>query len=369
MKTKLILLFALTLALCSCQENGDEPWNTSAKDVTIIALCTDYFNANTIFTMSTADGQIKSTKIVESNDNFRQVFYYNGQVWIWSKSNDGYNMLRYDNGSINERKHISFLDNYLGDDWFIMFKPFSSNYYFNCLNNTEKKNIVFDMNGISKQYTLINPEDYKEEDGSFSLRSFYEVDESGNYYYVYHINGEGPWYVEKNGQNLYEATGLIVEQICMVDHNLYLLGTTTNGQGAYWVNGKIVVDNYLSSINSACALNGKLCLGGYVIDEHNVRKAAMMVGNKYYDLTAELDWDGYVDQETGQGKNNYSSVVNMIVENNEIYSVVSKFNPVNTFVAGGEGYLKEYGNAIFKNEHKIMDFGDKSITSFVVIPQ
>ena len=102
MKTKLILLFALTLALCSCQENGDEPWNPSAKDVTIIALCTDYFNANTIFTMSTADGQIKSTKIVESNDNFRQVFYYNGQVWIWSKSNDGYNMLRYDNGSINE---------------------------------------------------------------------------------------------------------------------------------------------------------------------------------------------------------------------------------------------------------------------------
>ena len=94
-----------------------------------------------------------------------------------------------------------------------------------------------------------------------------------------------------------------------------------------------------------------------------------MVGSKYYDLTAELDWYGYVDQETGQGKNNYSSVVNMIVENNEIYSVVSKFNPVNTFVAGGEGYLKEYGNAIFKNEHKIMDFGDKSITSFVVIPQ
>ena len=367
MKTRLFLLFALSLVLFSCEENGDEPWNPNTKDVTILARCID--SNNTVFVMSTKDGVI-ADMVVNTEGSIGGIYNYNGQPWVWIKNGNRYQMCRFDHGNLADSKDVSFLDDYTGGKWWGWApRVFDSNILFGGINEEDKVFMIFDSNGSPTQYPLsnINLDDYKTENGSFSRSTFYAIDGYSNFFCANLINNE-KLIVEKNGQKLWEDNCSSLSRIEVVGQDLYVLGSY-NGKGAYWVNGRRVVDDKLSAISSVCSLNGTLCLGGYTTDEHKVQRATMKVGDRYYDLTDELDWYGYRDPSTGEGLGKHSCVVKMIVENNEIFAQVTKYNQVSPYLAGDGVYVMPHSDAIFRNDRKVMDMGDKRISSFAVITQ
>ena len=204
------------------------------------------------------------------------------------------------------------------------------------------------------------------------------VNGNGNFYQAYiYFQSSTPeddyWVVKKNGQEIYQVSGIKVEpihtNINAIGDNVYLLGSNYDDKGVYAMNSNAVVDDHFTVISCACVINGQLCLGGYKTDEHKVNRATMKVGDKYYDLTDELGWYEYKDAETGAGNNHSSCVESFMVENNEIYALVRKYSQVNPYISGGYDYVDASGDAIFRNTHKVMDLGDKLIRSCVIIPQ
>ncbi len=365
MKTKFCLLLTLLLVLVSCEDKNDEPWSPQTQDVKIVAL-----SGSTIYSMNTADGQLKTTAIGDSYGTLKHLFLHNGEMMLFSKASDGFRMMKFDGEKITDNKIVTQLNDYLGDHWWVSVSNNNNSYNYACDNYSEDKYVIVDENGNSKEfsYMLNNGEITSFQ---YSLRM---VDGNGNFYHAYlysrELNPSGNWIVEKNGQKLYQVNGnLTALRMCIVGNDVYLLGYNSDGKGAYAVNSKVVVDEEFSAITCASVLDGQLCLGGYKTDEHKVNRATMKVGDKYYDLTDELGWYEYKDAETGAGNNHSSCVESFMVENNEIYALVRKYSQVNPYISGGYDYFNASGDAIFRNTHKVMDLGDKLIRSCVIIPQ
>ncbi len=83
MKTRLFLLLALSLVLFSCEDKNDEPWSPQTQDVKIVAL-----SGSTIYSMNTADGQLKTTSIGDSYGTLKHLFLHNGEMMLFSKASD-----------------------------------------------------------------------------------------------------------------------------------------------------------------------------------------------------------------------------------------------------------------------------------------
>ena len=84
MKTKFFLLLTLLLVLVSCEDKNDEPWSPQTQDVKIVAL-----SGSTIYSMNTADGQLKTTAIGDSYGTLKHLFLHNGEMMLFSKASDG----------------------------------------------------------------------------------------------------------------------------------------------------------------------------------------------------------------------------------------------------------------------------------------
>ena len=366
MKTKLLLLFVVSLVLFSCNEKNDEPLPPTTKDVTIVALT----RGNTLYSMSTSDGQVKTTTIDSSYGDLNDLFMHNGDMMLFSKASDGFRMMKFDGNSIVDSRVIDWLNDYIGGYWWVSVSNTNNSYNYVCSNYSEEKYVIIDENGNSKEFS------YKLNGDITSYMFRYDmsmVDGNGNFYYAYYysreLNPSGYWIVEKNGQKLYQVNGKITPlRMCIAGNDVYLLGYNSEGKGAYAVNSNVIVDEGFSTITCASVLNGQLCLGGFKTDEYNVDKATMKIGGKYYDLTDELGWYEHKDTATGAGNNHSSNVERFLVENNEIFALVRKFNQVNPLITGGDDYFLDSGDAIFRNTHKVMDLGDKLIRSFVVLP-
>ena len=333
MKTRLFLLLALSLVLFSCEDKNDEPWSPQTQDVKIVAL-----SGSTIYSMNTADGQLKTTSIGDSYGTLENLFLHNGEMMLFSK--------------VGLPGKISLL-NQQG---------------LNMLDGLAARSIL-DENGNSREYNYAL-------DNIHPYHSLLTVNGNGNFYqaYIYFQSStpeDDKWVVKKNGQELYQVSGIKAEPIRIneIGDNVYLLGSNYDDKGVYAMNSNAVVDDHFTVINCACVINGQLCLGGYKTDEHKVNRATMKVGDKYYDLTDELGWYEYKDAETGAGNNHSSCVESFMVENNEIYVRVRKYSQVNPYISGGYDYFNASGDAIFRNTHKVMDLGDKLIRSCVIIPQ
>ena len=359
MKTRLYLLFALSLVLFSCEEKNDEPWNPEVHTnyVTIVAL-----SGNTIHSMNTADKQVKTTTLDDSYGVLKRLFMHNGEMMLFSKASDGFRMMKFDGTNVTDNKIVTLLNDYIGDPWWVSVSNTNNNYCYACDNSTENKYVIIDGNGNSKEYS------YNLNNGEFpsiqySLRI---VDGSGNFYHAYKyssdFNSSGNLFVEKNGQFLFQVKGdLTPLRMCLLGNDVYLLGYNSEGKGAYSVNSSVVADGEFSCITCACILDGKLCLGGFKTDIDKVKRATLKVGDKYSDLTHELGWYEHKDFVTGAGDNHSSNVENIVVENNMIFALVRKYTQVNPWVAGGDDYFMESGDAIFCYTEKLMDFGDKLI--------
>lgn len=366
MKSKFFLLFALSLVLISCEKN-DEPLSPLSNNVKIVAL-----SGNTIHSINTADSQLKTTTIDDSYGVLKDLFLHNGEIMLFSKARDGYRMMKYDGNNITDNNIVTLLNDYLADLWLVSIPYPNNSYYYLCRHISEQKYVIIYENGNSKEYFYKN--EYNDGEAPSRVYSINIVDGYGNFYQAYTFyhedNPSGIFIVEKNGQKLYQVNGLKPSILAnFVGDDLYLLGYNSEGNGVYAVNSSVVVDDHFSFITCACIINGQLCLGGYKTDEHKVRRATMKIGNKYYDLTNELGWYEYKDTETGKGNNHSSYVERFLVENNEIYALVRKYSLVNPLVAGGAYSVEYYGDAIFRNTHKVMDMGNRFIRSFVVIPE
>lgn len=367
MKTRLFLLFALSLVLFSCEDKNDEPWNPEVQTnhVTIVAL-----SGNTLHSMNTADKQVKTTTFDDSYGVLRSLFMRNGDMILFSKASDGFRMMKFDGNNVTDNKIVTLLNDYIGNPWWVSVSSTNNYYCYACDNSTEKKYVIIDENGNSKEYS------YNLNNGEFPSfqYSFMIVDGKGDFYHAYKyssdFNPSGNWFVEKNGQFLYQVKGdLTPLRMCLVGNDVYLLGYNSEGKGAYSVNSGVVVDDKFSTITCACVLNGKLCLGGFKTDDYKVNRASVKIGDKYSDLTYELGWYEHKDFVTGAGDNHSSNVENFVVENNMLFALVRKYSQVNPWVAGGDDYFVESGDAIFCYTEKLMDLGDKLINSFVVIPE
>ena len=364
MKTRLFLLLALSLVLISCEDKNDEPWSPQTQDVKIVAL-----SGSTIYSMNTADGQLKTTSIGDSYGTLENLFLHNGEMMLFSKASDGYRMMKFDGDNITGNNIVTLLNDYLGGPWWVDVTSSGNNYFYACSNR--EKYVILDENGNSREYNYAL-------DNSHPYYSLATVNGNGNFYQAYiYFQSSTPeddyWVVKKNGQEIYQVSGIKVEpihtNINAIGDNVYLLGSNYDDKGVYAMNSNAVVDDHFTVINCACVINGQLCLGGYKTDEHKVNRATMKVGDKYYDLTDELGWYEYKDAETGAGNNHSSCVESFMVENNEIYVRVRKYSQVNPYISGGYDYFNASGDAIFRNTHKVMDLGDKLIRSCVIIPQ
>lgn len=367
MKTKLFLLFALSLVLVSCEDKKDEPWNPQVQtnNVTIVAL-----TGNTLHSMSTSDKQVKTTTVDDSYGVLKCLFLHNGEMMLFSKASDGFRMMKFDGDNITDNNKVTLLNDFLGDPWWVSVSNTNNSYCYVCDNYSEDKYVIVDENGNSKEFSyMLNNGDITS--FQYSLRL---IDGNGNFYHAYlysrEFNPSGNWIVEKNGQKLYQVNGnLTALRMCIVGNDVYLLGYNSDGKGAYAVNSKVVVDEEFSAITCASVLDGQLCLGGFKTNDYKVNKATMKIGGKYSDLTYELGWYEHKDFATGSGNNHSSCVESLMVENNMVFALVRKYSQVNPWVAGGDDYFVESGDAIFCHTQKLMDLGDKHISSFVVIPE
>ena len=362
MKTKFFLLLSLLLVLVSCEDKNDEPWSPQTQDVKIVAL-----SGSTIYSMNTADGQLKTTSIGDSYGTLENLFLHNGEMMLFSKASDGYRMMKFDGDNITSNNIVTLLNDYLGGPWWVDVTSSGNNYFYACSNR--EKYVILDENGNSREYNYAL-------DNIHPYHSLLTVNGNGNFYqaYIYFQSStpeDDKWVVKKNGQELYQVSGIKAEPIRIneIGDNVYLLGSNYDDKGVYAMNSNAVVDDHFTVISCACVINGQLCLGGYKTDEHKVNRATMKVGDKYYDLTDELGWYEYKDAETGAGNNHSSCVESFMVENNEIYVRVRKYSQVNPYISGGYDYFNASGDAIFRNTHKVMDLGDKLISSCVIIPQ
>lgn len=368
MKSKFFLLLTLLLVLVSCEDKNDEPWNPQVQtnNVTIVAQ-----TGNTLHSMSTSDKQVKATTVDDSNGVLRCLFMHNGEMMLFSKASDGFRMMKFDGEKITDNKIVTQLNDYLGDHWWVSVSNTNNSYNYVCESYSEEKYVIIDENGNSKEFS------YKLNGDITSYMFRYDmsmVDGNGNFYHAYlysrELNPSGNWIVEKNGQKLYQVNGNITPlRMCIVGNDVYLLGNNSEGKGAYAVNSNVIVDEGFSTITCASVLNGQLCLGGVKTDDYNVDKATMKIGGKYSDLTYELGWYEHKDFATGNGNNHSSCVESLMVENNMVFALVRKYSQVNPWVAGNDDQFVESGDAIFCHTQKLMDLGDKHISSFVVIPE
>ncbi len=354
---KISIMVLAIIAVQSCKDSNDEPGVPGSNgDVTVNALS---FTANTLYTMSTKDGMLKTYEFSTENpsEKLDGIIAYNGQAWCWN--NNTQSMLRFQDGVVVETKKIQFLDMARCSDY----SPGVINgkcYFFG---NGGDNLLVYDSNGALSLVNIPNNDGYFKNDTVHSYYYRWALDIDFNIYTCGHVNNNPLWALFKNEQKLAEIPFVTVYSNGLIDGEYYALGSSANGVGAYWHSGTIVEDNNFTMITCAASLNGNLCLGGYKTDEENVRRAVLKIGNVYLDLTDET---GLYRLDGASGENVLiyppSSVEQIIVVNNEVFSKVTRslYNPMN----GNE--LVPYADAIFRNGNKIVDFNNKRIKSFVV---
>lgn len=354
---KIFIMVLAVITLQSCEGSNDEPDIPVSKgDVTINALS---FTANTLYTMSTKDGVLKTYEFSTEtpSEKLNAIIAYNGQAWCWN--NNTQSLLRFQDGVVVETKKIQFLD--MSRSSYYSPRVINGKCYF--IGNDENNILVYDSNGSLSLVNIPNNDGYFKNDTVHSYYYRWALDIDFNIYTCGHVNNNPLWILLKNEQKLADIPFVTVYSNGLIDGEYYALGSSTNGTGAYWYSGIIVEDNNFSMITCAASLNGNLCLGGYKIDEKGVRRAVLKIGNVYLDLTSET---GLYRLDNASGENVLiyppSSVEQIVVVNNEVYSKVTRslYRPMK----GKE--LIPYADAIFRNGNKIVDFNDKIITGFVV---
>ena len=129
MKTKFFLLLTLLLVLVSCEDKNDEPWSPQTQDVKIVAL-----SGSTIYSMNTADGQLKTTAIGDSYGTLKHLFLHNGEMMLFSKASDGYRMMKFDGDNITGNNIVTLLNDYLEAPWWVDVSSSGNNYFYACNN-------------------------------------------------------------------------------------------------------------------------------------------------------------------------------------------------------------------------------------------
>ena len=349
-----IMVFAI-ITMQSCEDSNEPDNPISKKDVTINALSS---TANTLYTISTKDGMMKTYEFSTEvpSEKMDAIIAFKGQAWCWN--NNTQSLLRLQDGVVVETKKIQFLD--MSRCSHYSPRVIDGKCYF--IGNDEDNILVYDSNGSLRLVNKPNNEGYFKNDTVHTYYYRWNIDNDFNVYTCGHVNNNSLWTLLKNNQIMAEIPFVTIYSNGLIDDEYYALGASPNGIGAYWHSGTIVEDNNFSMITCAASLNGKLCLGGYKTDEENVRRAVLKIGNVYHNLTDET---GLYRLDSASGENVLiyppSSVEQIIVANNEVYSKVTRslYNP-------WDKKLIPYADAIFRNGNKIVDFNDKRIKSFVV---